>query len=48
MAVSRRRQQAEVWLVIDRKARAPKSGTPALRIVRMSGEALRAGVEERR
>ena len=37
---------AEVWLAIDWKARAPKSGSLALRIVRMSGEARRAGVEE--
>jgi predicted transcriptional regulator of viral defense system len=37
---------AEVWLAIDWKARAPKSEGLALRIVRMSGEALRAGVEE--
>lgn len=37
---------AEVWLAIDWKARAPKSDSLALRIVRMSGEALRAGVEE--
>ena len=36
----------EVWLAIDWKARAPKPGTPTLRIARMSGEALRAGVEE--
>lgn len=39
---------AEVWLAIDRKARAPRVESPALRLVRMSGEALRAGVEERR
>jgi predicted transcriptional regulator of viral defense system len=37
---------AEVWLAIDWKARAPKSQGPMLRIVRMSGEALRTGIEE--
>jgi predicted transcriptional regulator of viral defense system len=38
----------EVWLALDRKARAPSSGSPPLRIVRMSGRALTAGAEEQR
>lgn len=38
----------EVWLAIDRKARAPRIKSPSLRLVRMSGEALRAGIEEHR
>jgi len=38
----------EVWMAIDRKARLPKSDSPRLRIVRYSGEALTAGIEERR
>jgi len=36
----------EVWLAIDNKAIAPKLDYPALRIVRFSGAALTAGVEE--
>ncbi len=36
----------EVWLAIDQKARSPKEGKPSLRLIRMSGEALRSGVEE--
>jgi predicted transcriptional regulator of viral defense system len=36
---------AEVWLAIDRKARAPKEPELPLRIVRFSGAALTAGVE---
>lgn len=36
---------AEVWLAIDNKAWEPKTDLP-LRIVRFSGPALRAGVEE--
>lgn len=36
----------EVWLAIDQKARAPKIKSPSLRLVRMSGEALQAGIEE--
>jgi predicted transcriptional regulator of viral defense system len=36
----------EVWLAIGRKARRPKEGIPPLHIVRFSGEALHAGVEE--
>lgn len=35
----------EVWLAIDNKARAPAASETPLRIVRFSGEALRAGVE---
>jgi len=35
-----------VWLAIDRKARVPKSGSPPLRIVRMSGKALTTGIDE--
>jgi predicted transcriptional regulator of viral defense system len=38
----------EVWLAIDRKAHKPISGQAPLRIVRFSGEALSAGVEEHR
>lgn len=38
----------EVWIAIDRKARAPKSGKPRIRVVRMSGKALTTGVEEHR
>jgi predicted transcriptional regulator of viral defense system len=38
----------EVWLAIDRKAHKPISNQTPLRIVRFSGEALSAGVEERR
>jgi predicted transcriptional regulator of viral defense system len=36
----------EVWLAIDRKARAPREGGLPLRLVRMSGKALTDGVEE--
>jgi len=36
----------EVWLAIANKARAPKMDYPPLRIVRFSGDALTAGVEE--
>jgi predicted transcriptional regulator of viral defense system len=36
----------EVWLAIDRKARAPEPGGAPLRVVRFSGDALRLGVEE--
>ena len=35
----------EVWLAIDNKARAPAASETPLRIVRFSGEALRAGLE---
>lgn len=37
---------AEIWLAIDRKARAPRGTELPLRIVRFSGEARTAGVEE--
>jgi predicted transcriptional regulator of viral defense system len=36
----------EVWLAIDRKARAPRERALSLRLVRMSGKALTDGVEE--
>lgn len=36
----------EVWLAIDRPARRPRVDYPPLRIVRMTGEARTAGVEE--
>jgi predicted transcriptional regulator of viral defense system len=39
---------SEVWLALDRKARAPTNGGQPLRIVRMSGKALTEGVEEHR
>jgi predicted transcriptional regulator of viral defense system len=39
---------SEVWLALDRKARAPKNGGQPLRIMRMSGRALTEGVEEHR
>jgi predicted transcriptional regulator of viral defense system len=35
----------EVWMAIDNKARAPSAKATPLRIVRFSGDALRAGVE---
>lgn len=35
----------EVWMAIDNKARRPRVGMPPIRTVRMSGEALRVGVE---
>jgi predicted transcriptional regulator of viral defense system len=38
----------EVWLALDRKARAPREGGQPLRLVRMSGRALTEGVEEHR
>jgi predicted transcriptional regulator of viral defense system len=38
----------EVWVAIDRRARAPKTAWPPLRVVRFSGRALSAGVEEHR
>lgn len=37
---------ADVWLAIDRKARATRGSELPLRIVRFSGEARTAGVEE--
>lgn len=36
----------QVWIALDRKARKPAIDYPPLRIVRFSGEALTAGVEE--
>lgn len=39
---------AEIWLAIDRKARAPKAPELPLRIVRFSGAALTEGVETHR
>ena len=39
---------SEVWLALDRKARAPRSAVQPLRVVRMSGKALTEGVEEHR
>ncbi len=38
----------EVWLALDGKARSPRPGWPPLRVVRMSGKALTAGIEEHR
>jgi len=38
----------QVWLAIDVKARLPRADYPPLRIVRFSGEALRAGIEQHR
>lgn len=37
---------AQIWLAIDRKARRPHVEYPPLRIVRFSGVALTAGIEE--
>jgi predicted transcriptional regulator of viral defense system len=37
---------SEVWLALDRKARRPKDAHLPLRVVRFSGEALSAGVED--
>jgi len=36
---------AEVWIAIPRGARPPKSGAPALRVVRLSGRMMTEGVE---
>lgn len=36
----------EVWIAIDVKARRPKEGGVPIRVVRSSGDALHAGVEE--
>jgi predicted transcriptional regulator of viral defense system len=38
----------DVWIMIDRKGRPPTISHPRLRIVRASGEPLRAGVETHR
>lgn len=37
----------EVWLAVDRRAGVPRLDVAALRVVRMSGAALVAGIEER-
>lgn len=37
----------EVWVLIDRRLRAPRLSYPRLRVVRASGDALMHGVEER-
>ena len=39
---------SEVWLALDRKARAPREGGQSLRLVRMSGRALTEGIEDHR
>src|SRR5918996_2049902 len=39
---------SEVWLALDRKARAPRETSLPLRLVRMSGKALTEGVERHR
>lgn len=36
----------EVWMAIDNKARQPQVDYPSLRIVRFSGESLKAGIQE--
>lgn len=36
----------EVWLAIDQKARSPKSKGVGIRVVRMSGQGLKSGIEE--
>ncbi len=38
----------EIWMAIDFKARRPRMEYPPLRIVRFSGKALKAGIEEHR
>ena len=38
-------QAPEVWLAIGHKAHAPKIDYPSLRIIRMSGNAMTAGIE---
>jgi predicted transcriptional regulator of viral defense system len=35
----------EVWIAVPRGTRPPKSGVPALRVLRFSGELMTAGVE---
>jgi predicted transcriptional regulator of viral defense system len=37
---------SQVWLAVDQKAWAPRLSYPPIRLVRFSGEALTAGVEE--
>ncbi|MBI2080332.1 MAG: type IV toxin-antitoxin system AbiEi family antitoxin domain-containing protein, partial [candidate division NC10 bacterium] len=38
----------EVWIAIDQKAWRPRRGSPRLRIVHLSGKALKSGVDEHR
>ena len=38
----------EVWMAIDQKAWRPRGGSPRLRIVHLSGAALKSGVNEHR
>ncbi len=38
---------SEVWLAVDRKARAPREAGLPIRLVRFSGAALTTGIEER-
>ena len=37
----------DVWLAVERRAARPASMNPQLRVVRMSGKAFSAGIEER-
>lgn len=39
-------QSSDIWLAIPHKAHAPRFDYPPVRIVRMSGEAMRQGIEE--
>ena len=39
-------QSSDIWLAIPHKAHAPRIDYPPLRIVRMSGEAMRQGIDE--
>lgn len=39
-------QSSDIWLAIPHKAHAPRFDYPPLRIVRMSGEAMKQGVDE--
>lgn len=39
---------AEVWIAVNGKAWAPRISSPSVRIVRLSGEALRYGAQEER
>jgi predicted transcriptional regulator of viral defense system len=39
-------QSSEIWLAIPHKAHAPRFDYPPLRIVRMSGDALKQGIDE--
>lgn len=40
-------QSSEIWLAIPHKAHSPKFAYPPIRVVRMSGDAMTTGVEER-